>query len=333
MIIQPVGKLTSRPEVRRCPSNPILSHKDVPYESALVYNPGVIKFRGRYVMVFRNDYGSFEEQRRDGTGCFGLAFSDDGVHWKVEPEPCFEYRGDGVAYDPRLTVIDGRCYASFALSTPHGQRAGVAALSDDFKTFDILSLSVPDNRNGVLFPEKINHRFVRLERPFWNMGVLVNDCVSHFDIWLSESPDLRFWGNSDHLLCVSDVPFANAKIGPGAPPVKTPDGWLVLFHAVDTDPARGKNGWDAVWRERYSAGVMLLDLADPRKLKGLCREPLLAPEADYEISGGIRNNVIFPTSMILEDSGEVKIYYGATDTIVCMATADVGDLLALCRQP
>ncbi len=105
---------------------------------------------------------------------------------------------------------------------------------------------------------------------------------------------------------------------------------LDRFGAVDFDPARSKNGWEAKWQKRYTAGLMLLDLDDPRICIGLCPTPLLAPEAPYETGGGFRNHVIFPCGMILEDDGEIKLYYGAADTVICLATAHVNDLLALC---
>ncbi len=324
-----IGELRSSPVIRRCDANPVLSAKDVPYKAALVFNAGVTRFNGRYVMVFRNDYGSLEQQRLEGTN-IGLAFSDDGVRWQAQPKPCFALADKEIlrAYDPRLTVLDGRCYMCFAVDTRHGLRGGIA-VTDDFNKFEILSLSVPDNRNMVLFPEKIGGRYVRLERPF---PVYSRGGKERFDMWISDSPDLRYWGNSDLLLTVEDVPYANTKIGPAAPPVKTKKGWLTSFHAVDTDPSRGKNGWEPAWRKRYTAGITLLDLADPKKVIGLCREPLLVPEASYEIAGGFRNNVIFPGGMILEDSGEVKIYYGAADTVTCLATAHVDDLLKLCAS-
>ncbi|HEX2979458.1 MAG TPA: hypothetical protein VHO48_04270 [Anaerolineaceae bacterium] len=146
------------------------------------------------------------------------------------------------------------------------------------------------------------------------------------------SPDLRFWGDSHLLLRVEDVPFANEKIGPGAPPVRTPYGWLTIFHVVDHDPSRGKNGWEERWTKRYTAGVCLLDLDDPRKVIGMSPAPLMTPEEKYETEGGFRNNVIFPTGLILEDDGEVKIYYGAADTVICLATAQVDDLIRLCLR-
>jgi beta-1,4-mannooligosaccharide/beta-1,4-mannosyl-N-acetylglucosamine phosphorylase len=100
---------------------------------------------------------------------------------------------------------------------------------------------------------------------------------------------------------------------------------------VDIDPARGKNGWEPQWTKRYCAGIMLLDLEQPWKVIGLCPTPLLAPETAYEASEGFRTGVIFPGGMILEDDGSVKIYYGAADTVECLATAHVDDLLALCK--
>lgn len=324
-----IGVLKSSPVIRRCASNPVLSAKDIPYKATLIFNAGVTKYNGKYVMVFRNDYGWVEGRGFEGTN-IGLAFSDDGVKWEVRPKPCFALADREItrAYDPRLTVLEGRCTMCFAVDTRHGVRGGIA-VTEDFDKFEVLSMSVPDNRNMVLFPEKIGGMYVRLERPF---PVYSRGMKERFDIWVSDSADLKYWGNSDLLLAVEDVPYANTKIGPAAPPVKTPKGWLTTFHAVDTDPARGKNGWEAAWKKRYTAGIMLLDLDDPKKVVGLCREPLLAPEAPYETGGGFRNNVIFPGGMILEQTGEVKIYYGAADTVTCLATAHVDDLLSLCTR-
>lgn len=322
-----VGELRSSPVITRYPNNPVLEPKDVPSKPALVFNAGVAKFQGKYVMVFRNDYLADGKIRGELTD-LGLAFSDDGIEWDVRPEPCFDLRSDEIirAYDPRLTVMDGRCYMCFAVDTHHGVCGGIA-VTDDFEEFEILSTTTPDNRNMVLLPDRIAGMYIRLERPFpvYSRG------RDRFDTWISDSPDLRYWGNSRLLLAVEDVPFANDKIGPGAPPVRTDRGWLTLFHAVDLDETRGINGWeDRPWQKRYTAGIMLLDLEDPRKIVGLPKQPLIAPEAPYETEDGFRNDVIFPGGMILEDSGEVKIYYGAADTVECLATADVDELLKLC---
>jgi beta-1,4-mannooligosaccharide/beta-1,4-mannosyl-N-acetylglucosamine phosphorylase len=352
--------------IQRHPQNPLLRPSDAPYHCSLLFNAGIAKFQGRYVMIFRNDYGAnsddeFEQRQReriprfDGTN-LGLAYSEDGIQWEIQPEPCItlEKAHSLIAplmpgkdpevelkrfYDPRLTVVEGRLYMCFAIDTAHGLRGGVA-VTDDLTQWEVLSASVPDNRNMVLFPEKIGGRFCRYERSVNTFGgnKLSEDQAM---MWMSFSPDVRHWGDSRHVLATESIPFANSKMGPGAPPIRTEKGWLTTFHAVERDDNRGKNGWERNWPKIYRAGLMLTDLENPSLILGMCREPLLSPETWYETGGtgpdgesfnGFRNHVIFPGGMILEESGEVKIYYGAADTVECLATADVGDLLNACLQ-
>ena len=327
---QIIGNLTSSEVITRYEGNPILTADNVPYPASLIFNAGVTKYEGRYVMVFRNDYFS-----EDGCASsfqhtnLGLATSEDGLRWTVSPKPCLSWEDDEVyrVYDPRLSVIEGKCYVCFAADTKHGIRAGIMETTD-FETFKLITLTTPDNRNMVLFPERINGSYVRMERPFPVYGRGGNH---FFDIWISDSPDMRYWGNSRLLLGAEQVPFANDKIGPAAPPIRTSHGWLTTFHAVDIDPSRGKHGWEENWQKRYTAGIMLLNLEDPYRIIGMSKHPLIAPETHYETRGGFRDNVIFSGGMILEDSGEVKIYYGAADAVECLATADVTDLLNLCK--
>lgn len=326
-------ELKSSSVIKRHPE-PILSMKDIPYEATCIYNAGVTRYKGKYIMVFRNDvrqngYGSLPMVRID----LGLATSDDGIHWDVAPKPLvaqadIETEEILRIYDPRLTIIDDTLYMCFAVDTCHGVRGGIGIIHN-LEKLEILSISVPDNRNMVLFPEKINGLYTRLERPF---PVYSRGGVDRFDMWLSQSPDLKFWGNSELVLAVEDVPYANDKVGPAAPPIKTENGWLTLFHAVDIDHSRGKNGWEDTWKKRYCAGIMLLDLKDPSKVIGMSKLPLMAPETYWEQDEGLRQNVIFPGGMILEDSGEVKIYYGASDTVECLATAHLDDLIGLCTE-
>lgn len=318
---------TTSPIIHRYPGNPILSAADIPYPAQLIFNAGVCKYRGLYVMVFRNDFNFSDDLHHSETN-MGLATSTDGIHWQAAPKPIFSMADADVtrAYDPRLVVMDdGTLYLCFAVDTRHGVRAGIAR-TEDLEHFKIISLSLPENRNIVLFPRKINGNYVRLDRPF---PVYSRGGQERFDIWISESPDLVYWGKSKLLLAVEDVPFANTKLGPAAPPIRTDAGWLALFHAVDTDPARGKNGWEARWQKRYTVGAMLLELEKPWKILAYTREPLMVPEADYESNGGFRNNVLFPCGTVLEDNGEVKIYYGAADTVTCLATAKLDELLGV----
>jgi beta-1,4-mannooligosaccharide/beta-1,4-mannosyl-N-acetylglucosamine phosphorylase len=326
-------ELCSHPAVKRWNNGaPILSKEHIPYEAECIFNAGAVKYQGRYVMIFRNDYRYNGESEKFDHCSLGIAFSRDGINWEVEKRLFFtagQMGGPEVTkiYDPRLTIIGGVCYFCFAADTKHGIRGGIAR-TEDFEHIEILSLSAPDNRNMVLFPEKTNGRFWRLERPF---PVYSRSGVDRFDIWASASPDLCYWGETSLVLTVEDVPWANDKIGPGTPPVRTKKGWLILFHAVDRDRNRGKNGWEKTWQKRYCAGAALLDLDNPAKIIGLCREPLLAPETVWECDEGFRTNVIFPGALIAEDSGELKIYYGASDTVECLAVADVHEIAELCK--
>ncbi|MBQ7720157.1 MAG: glycosidase, partial [Clostridia bacterium] len=216
------------PIITRYPDT-ILSRHDVPYRSALTFNAGIIYSRGRYIMLFRNDIGSYDEHKLEGTN-IGYAESSDGIKWDVKPEPVFDGHvwdttlGEGESircYDPRITEFDGRYYVTLAVDTRHGVRGGML-VTDDFISYEPISLSVPDNRNMVLFPEKIGGLYCRLERPMpvYSRG------RDRFDLWMSYSPDLKYWGDSKLVLAVEDVPFANDKIGPGAPPILTERGWL-----------------------------------------------------------------------------------------------------------
>ncbi|MBN2874572.1 MAG: glycoside hydrolase family 130 protein [Spirochaetales bacterium] len=314
----------------RHPDNPILHPGNVPFDARLVFNPGVAVFQGRYLMVFRYERGDFDGHLLERTA-LGRAVSADGVHWKVDGELSIPLDISDLrrVYDPRLTVLDSRLYLSFAADTDHGIRAGLA-VSDDGLSFEVLDLSLPDNRNQVLFPERIGGYYWRLERPFPVYG---RGGGERFDIWMSRSPDLVHWGASRLVLGVEDVPWANAKIGPGAPPIRTDRGWLVLFHAVDIDPARGKNGWEKRWTKRYTAGAALLDAEQPWLVRGVCPEPVLVPDAPYETRDGFRLNVVFPGAAIASVDGLLRMYYGAADTVVCLAEARLDDVLAACTAP
>lgn len=329
-------ELKSSRVIKKFEGNPILTKDDVPYDASLVFNAGVAKLNGKYYMVFRNDYGMQEEGYpgwwSNGGTALGVAECDDGKQWTVRPKPLYDSANIENPeikrfYDPRLTIIENEIYICFAVDTRHGIRGGIGKIIGDFEGLEIISMTAPDNRNMVLFPEKINGLYARLERPFPVYGRGRKD---RFDVWISFSPDLKFWGETKLLLGVEDVPFANDKIGPAAPPIKTDKGWLTTFHAVDLDKTRGKNGWEEKWDKRYCGGIMLLDLNDPSKIIGMSKEPLIAPELSYETDEGYRHDVIFPGGMVAEPDGEVKIYYGASDTVECLATAKLDDLLELC---
>lgn len=321
-----VGSLHSAPFIKRYAGNPILTAADIPYPSELAYNAGVVKYQGQYVMAFRNDYHYNPDEKKADKFQIGLAYSDDGIAWRVEPKPILEGDGKVVlgSLDPRITLLEGRYYLTYFQFTYYGYRATIV-VTDDFQTFTEVDRTVPDNRDNVLFPEKIGGRYFRLERPFPTARR-----GGFYDIWISESPDLTYWGKSELLLPVEAVPYANERLGAGPPPLRTEHGWLVIFHAVDKDESRGKNGWEDQWQKRYTAGVMLLDLENPRKVLAVSIEPLMVPQASYEVAGGFRNNIVFPTALVAENNGEGKLYYGAADTVMCLATTNIEEMVMFC---
>ena len=200
-----LGNWKSSPIITK--HGPVLTAKDIPYKATLVFNAGVCKKDGKYIMAFRNDFGDyhFDTYHWDPNGInVGIATSDDGIHWTPEKAPWFALRDEEIinAYDPRLTIIDGVCYICVAVDTKHGLRGGIMK-TDDFVNYEMISMSVPDNRNMVLFPEKLGGRYVRLERPF---PVYSRGMKDRFDMWLSESPDLEFWGKS-RLVMVKRIEF------------------------------------------------------------------------------------------------------------------------------
>jgi beta-1,4-mannooligosaccharide/beta-1,4-mannosyl-N-acetylglucosamine phosphorylase len=335
--VELVGDFKTPTWVNRHPENPILTKKDIPYPSHLVFNCSVIEEDDGFLMIYRSEVFPNEGTPGGAHTDIGLARSDDGVKWTLEGEPLdiAKQNGLGRVYDPRMVKLDAGYCLTCCAPGPKGPRAATF-LSDDLRTWRLVDLSLPASRNTLLFPEKIGGQYWRLERPFWegpdgyayNYGKWFGPT---FDTWISHSPDLEHWGGQTHLIDTKQVPYANIKIGPGATPIRTDAGWLLLIHGVDLDPSRGKNGWEDRWPQRYHGGVALLDLDDPTKLIGLGRAPFLTPEAEYEVSGGYRNNVVFPMTGLVRDNRDVWIYYGASDAFICLAVAPLDELLKMCE--
>ena len=305
--------------VKRYEGNPILTPEDVPYDCRQVYNSSVVRTDDGYVMVLRID------QRRPEPYLFlGLARSTDGLKWTVDPEPLMEPEGveENAVYDPRVTRIDDEYVICYATDTSAGIRLGIA-VTRDFKTVERRFLSEPDNRNGAMFPEKIGGLYCRLDRPF----ARIYEKERPYDLWISCSPDLRYWGDHRLVLRWQDVSWGSHKIGPGAPPIRTDAGWLTVFHGAELREP-GPTGWN----KTYRAGVMLLDLDDPSRIVGRCEEPILEPDPDVPFENeGYRPKVIFPTGLIDMQDGTCRIYYGASDQVMAVATARIDDLISLCK--
>jgi predicted GH43/DUF377 family glycosyl hydrolase len=305
-------------QLKRYPNNPVLTGKDFPAGSGIkrVFNSGVIKAGKRYVMACRVEDAALRNR-------IWIAESDDGLRWVPRPgpvelphdDPEFAEYTAGMYYDPRITYLDGKYYLMHAAHSSHGCRLSLLTTSD-FSRFQWLGhVSAPDNRNGALFPERINGLYARLERP--------NTGGAFGDMWVSYSPDLIFWGKAKCVLRNRDVRWAWTKIGPGAVPIRTEHGWLTIFHGVRTQCAQ---------HYVYQLGVCLLDLDDPSRVIGRSEEAILEPEEHYELVGQTPS-VVFTSGAVLEDDGEVKVYYGGADTVQCLATIPLARLLEACGVP
>jgi predicted GH43/DUF377 family glycosyl hydrolase len=298
--------------VTRYKGNPILTKDDIPYPVQTVHNAGVTKYNGGYVMLFRSHLDT-------GRSIIGLAESDDGFNFTARPkpfmvpgkEPAFaEYEAFGVE-DPRITCLEGSYYITYSAYSQHGVRIGLARTSD-FESVERVSLiTQADYRNTVLFPEKIDGRYVKLDRP--------HSDINPWSIWISYSPDLRHWGDS--RLVMKPVPYHwdEMKIGPGAPPIRTDKGWLSIYHGV----------FPTMAGHVYRLGVALHKLDDPTEILGVGDRWILQPEDPWEITGYVPN-VVFTCGAVPEDDGTLKLYWGGADQVMCAGTAVIEELVSLC---
>jgi predicted GH43/DUF377 family glycosyl hydrolase len=226
-------------------------------------------------------------------------------------EPRFsEYEEYGVE-DPRITPLEGAYYVTYSAYSRHGVRTGLARTSDFESVERIAFITEPDYRNTVLFPERINGGYARLDRP--------HSELSPWSIWLSFSPDLRHWGDSRVLIKPAAYHWDQAKIGPGAPPIKTDKGWLNIYHGV----------FPTMDGHVYRLGVALHKLDDPAEVLGVSDRWILQPEDPWERVGYV-HNVVFTCGAVPEDDGTLKLYWGAADTVMCAGTAVIEELVGIC---
>jgi predicted GH43/DUF377 family glycosyl hydrolase len=298
--------------IKRYKSNPILTTNDVPYPVATVHNAGVIKHNGKYIMIFRS-------HKLNGRSILGKAVSDDGYNFKVDHEPFMtpatsgpfkEYEEYGLE-DPRIVFIDGEYLITYSAYSRHGVRIALAK-TKDFKTVERFSLiTQADYRNVVIFPEKFNGLYARLDRP--------HSEISPWSVWISYSPDLRYWGESKLIMKPLQYHWDEMKIGPGAPPIKTSRGWLSIYHGV----------FPTMDGSVYRLGVALHSLKDPSKIIAVGDEWILQPEESYELTGYV-HNVVFSCGAVPEDDGSIKIYWGGADKVMCVGTAIIEELVDHC---
>jgi predicted GH43/DUF377 family glycosyl hydrolase len=295
---------------KRYKNNPILSRDDVPYPCNTVFNAGACIHQSEYFLLLRIE-------NLEGYSHLTLARSKDGYKFEVDPQPCmipsddpqYEiYERFGVE-DPRITCIEDTYYITYTAYGPFGTRVAIGA-TKDFVKFERISLaSETNNKDAVLFPEKINDNYVMIDRPD-GMGA----------IWMTYSKDLIDWGRA-RVILAPEPGWGPVKLGISTPPIKTEQGWLCLYHGV-RQTASGR---------LYRIGAILLDLNDPSRIIGQIPHFIFGPEEVYERTGDVPN-VVFPCGIINESNGVLKMYYGAADTCIALAESRLEDVLNLFSQ-
>ena len=294
--------------------NPIVNYDAIPSSNS-IFNSAVAPYGDGFAGVFRCDSKTRQMQLHAGR-------SQDGIHWDIEheritflahDEQAREINGFEYAYDPRVIWLEDRYYVTWC-NGYHGPTIGVGYTTDFESFYQMENAFLPFNRNGVLFPRKINGKYAMLSRPS------DNGHTPFGDIYYSESPDMQHWGRHRHVMGTTRG-WEATKIGAGPIPIETEEGWLLIYHGVLTSC----NGFV------YSFGAALLDLEKPWQVLHRGEPYLLAPQASYERTGDVPN-VAFPCAALVDEAtGRVAIYYGGADTVICLAFGYVHELVAFVK--
>lgn len=306
--------------LKRDPKNPLLHVKDYP-GIAQLYNPAPVQYGDETILLVSVvEHAATRGYGRD-VGQTRIARSQDGVNFELGEEDFISTQASGMPWDLYHHFIDNRVTRIedwYYIVTPvmvkgYDSPVGMLGRTKDFKSYERINIiTQPKNRGASLFPEKINGKYWKLDRPGGGDG-------GHGDIWISSSPDLIHWGGFRPLLAANYRFWNVQKIGP-TPPIKTGKGWLDIIHGVFT-PAGGTY---------YYIGAILLDLDEPWKIIGKTNSYILGPEEPYERHGNC-DNTVFPCGAIADHiKDELRLYYGACDNYICLATGSLSKLIQAC---
>lgn len=300
--------------VWRFNKNPIIKRNPLPGVQS-IYNSAVVPFNDGFAGVFRADSRSILPFLHTG-------FSNNGIDWNISTKKielnCIDPELAKVhyQYDPRVVKIEDEYFVTWC-NGYHGQPTIGVAKTRDFVSFvQLENAFIPFNRNGVLFPRKINGKYMMLSRPS------DSGHTPFGDIYLSESPDMLHWGKHRFVMGSGGQWWQGTKIGAGPIPIETSEGWLLIYHGV----LNTCNGFV------YNMGAALLDIAEPNKVLYRTNEYLLTPEEDYETTGKVPN-VVFPCAALADAAtGRLAIYYGAADTFTAIAFCYIDELISFIKS-
>ncbi|HAF62231.1 MAG TPA: glycosidase [Anaerolineaceae bacterium] len=294
----------------RSARNPVIPRDLIPSSNS-IFNSAVVPFNGKFAGVFRCDTKTRMQQLHVGFSDNGYDWelSDDRIKWKPDDQAVNEIADFQYSYDPRVVWIEDRYYVTWC-NGYHGPTIGVGYTYDFKEFYQLENAFLPFNRNGVLFPRKINGKYGMLSRPS------DNGHTPFGDIYFSESPDMKYWGRHRFVMGTTGG-WQATKVGAGPIPIETKDGWLLIYHGVLTSC----NGYV------YSFGAALLDLDQPWKVIARGAPYLLAPQMSYEQIGDVPN-VAFPCAALVDGESErMAVYYGGADTVVCLAFGYVTEII------
>jgi predicted GH43/DUF377 family glycosyl hydrolase len=298
---------------RRHPANPILRAADWPYPVNAVFNPGAAVVDGETVLLAR-------VETLTGISHLTVARSANGIDgWAVDSKPLLAPE-DGVESeqwgfeDARAVWVEEleRWVITCTAYGPAGP-AVYLATTRDFRTVERHGIvKQPEDKNAALLPERIDGNWILFHRPMTAFGGARGEIV------LSRSADLNSWSAPEQVLQPRRGAWWDSlRIGLGPPPLRTERGWLVIYHGVK----------ETVGGTIYRVGLALVDLNEPTRVLGRASEWVFGPQAPYERQGDV-SNTVFPCGLVrVPESGEVRLYYGAADTSICVATARIDDLL------
>jgi len=293
-----LAKNVKQDVIHRYKNNPLITIEDLPSKCSDIWNAGVTSYCNKHLLLLT-------VETLEGLGCIYLAHSEDGYNFIVEPEPFMNtsnqeplsrYETFGI-YDPRITEIDSTYYITYLAESENGRRIGLARTNDFVSVERMHFISEPDTKSACLFPKKFKDQYAILERP-----------SAGESIWLSYSNDLMHWGSSTVILTPRGGYWDANRIGVAGPPIEISQGWLLIYYGEKNTSAG----------PLVRLGAAILDKNDPSRILGRSNIPILAPREKYERIGDV-SNIVFSCGAVLQETGEIKIYYGASDTYIGVA--------------
>jgi len=300
---------SGRDIIRRWAGNPLITPSDLSFQCSDICNAGVTLFRDECLLLVT-------VEALEGVCGLYVARSKNGHQFWVADKPFMlrsrdERFAEAESYgvrDARITAADGAYYIAYVAQSDSGFRVGLARTEDFVSVERIGLLSQPDTKNGALFPAKVKGRHAILTRP--EQGA---------SIWISYSDDLTYWGGSEVVLTPRGGFWDANKVGAAGPPIEIDEGWLLIYYGEKITSCG----------PLYRLGAALLDKEDPARVISRSNIPILTPREHYERIGDI-GNLVFSCGAVLTEDRTLRLYYGGSDSCICLGTAALADVLHVC---